>query len=65
MSNFPRRESKKRAALLAALKLHGNNFGGFYFGVVIDALAREGFRVIVPDQIGYGKSSKAIAPARA
>lgn len=42
--------------------LHGNNFGGFYFGVIIDALAKEGFRVIVPDQIGYGKSSKPIAP---
>jgi hypothetical protein len=28
--------------------LHGNNFAGFYFGVVIDALREEGFRVIVP-----------------
>ena len=34
--------------------LHGNNFGGFYFKPVIDALTKEGFRVIVPDQIGYG-----------
>jgi len=42
--------------------LHGNNFGGFYFKTIIDALAAEGFRVIVPDQIGYGKSSKPIAP---
>jgi pimeloyl-ACP methyl ester carboxylesterase len=42
--------------------LHGNNFGGFYFKVIIDALSKEGFRVIVPDQIGYGKSSKPIAP---
>jgi pimeloyl-ACP methyl ester carboxylesterase len=42
--------------------LHGNNFGGFYFGSIIDALTKEGFRVIVPDQIGYGKSSKPIAP---
>jgi len=42
--------------------LHGNNFGGFYFKSIIDALAKEGFRVIVPDQIGYGKSSKPIAP---
>src|SRR5687767_12207254 len=30
--------------------LHGNNFGGFYFKPFIDALTREGFRVIVPDQ---------------
>ena len=42
--------------------LHGNNFGGFYFGVIIDGLTDAGFRVIVPDQIGYGKSSKPIAP---
>ena len=44
------------------LLLHGNNFGGFYFGVIIEALAKAGFRVITPDQIGYGKSSKPIAP---
>ena len=44
------------------LLLHGNNFGGFYFKAIIDALTAEGFRVIVPDQIGYGKSSKPIAP---
>lgn len=42
--------------------LHGNNFGGFYFTSIIEALTKEGFRVIVPDQIGYGKSSKPIAP---
>jgi len=42
--------------------LHGNNFAGFYFGVVIDALRNQGFRVVVPDQIGYGRSSKPIIP---
>lgn len=42
--------------------LHGNNFGGFYFKAIIDGLTKEGFRVIVPDQIGYGRSSKPIAP---
>ena len=42
--------------------LHGNNFAGFYFGGPIDAFRREGFRVIVPDQIGYGRSSKPIIP---
>jgi pimeloyl-ACP methyl ester carboxylesterase len=41
---------------------HGNNFAGFYFGNIIDALRKEGFRVIVPDQIGYGRSSKPIIP---
>jgi pimeloyl-ACP methyl ester carboxylesterase len=42
--------------------LHGNNFAGFYFGGPIDALRRVGFRVVVPDQIGYGRSSKPIIP---
>ena len=41
---------------------HGNNFAGFYFGGLIDALRTEGFRVIAPDQIGYGRSSKPIIP---
>ena len=41
---------------------HGNNFAGFYFGNIIDALRKEGFRVIVTDQIGYGRSSKPIIP---
>jgi pimeloyl-ACP methyl ester carboxylesterase len=45
-----------------AMLLHGNNFGGFYFKAIIDALTKEGFRVVVPDQIGYGRSSKPIAP---
>src|SRR5499426_768901 len=42
--------------------LHGFNFAGFYFGGPIDALRKEGFRVIVPDQIGFGRSSKPIIP---
>ena len=42
--------------------LHGNNFAAFYFGGPIDVLRREGFRVIAPDQIGYGRSSKPIIP---
>lgn len=41
---------------------HGNNFAGVYFGAIIDALRNEGFRVVVPDQIGYGRSSKPIIP---
>jgi pimeloyl-ACP methyl ester carboxylesterase len=41
---------------------HGNNFAAFYFGPVIDALRKDGFRVIAPDQIGYGRSSKPIIP---
>lgn len=42
--------------------LHGNNFAGFYFGGPIDVIRREGFRVVVPDRIGYGRSSKPIIP---
>src|SRR6185369_12552075 len=42
--------------------LHGHNFAGFYFGGPIDVLRKQGFRVIVPDQIGYGRSSKPIIP---
>jgi pimeloyl-ACP methyl ester carboxylesterase len=38
--------------------LHGKNFGGYYWSNVIRALSEKGFRVIVPDQIGFGKSSK-------
>ena len=42
--------------------LHGNNFAGFYWGGPIDVLRNQGFRVVVPDQIGYGRSSKPIIP---
>lgn len=38
--------------------LHGKNFNGAYWEETARALAREGFRVIIPDQIGFGKSSK-------
>jgi pimeloyl-ACP methyl ester carboxylesterase len=54
----PQRASNGHTVVL----MHGNNFGGFYFKTMIDALTREGFRVVVPDQIGYGRSSKPIAP---
>ncbi len=37
---------------------HGKNFNGAYWKTTIEALSKEGFRVIVPDQIGFGKSSK-------
>lgn len=37
---------------------HGKNFGGYYWASVIKALTGRGFRVVVPDQIGFGKSSK-------
>lgn len=38
--------------------MHGKNFPGAYFETLILGLNQEGYRVIVPDQIGFGKSSK-------
>ncbi len=38
--------------------LHGKNFYGSYWERTIRALTQVGFRVVVPDQIGFGKSSK-------
>jgi pimeloyl-ACP methyl ester carboxylesterase len=40
------------------LLLHGKNFNGAYWGSTIQFLIKEGYRVIVPDQIGFGKSTK-------
>jgi pimeloyl-ACP methyl ester carboxylesterase len=40
------------------LLLHGRNFTGNYWQPTIQALATAGYRVIVPDQVGFGKSSK-------
>jgi len=38
--------------------LHGKNFSGAYWAETIRSLQARGFRVVVPDQIGFGKSSK-------
>lgn len=40
------------------LLFHGKNFNGAYFGETMTALLEEGFNVLVPDQIGFGKSTK-------
>ena len=40
------------------LLFHGKNFNGAYWKTTIEALTKVGYRVIVPDQIGFGKSSK-------
>ncbi|MEO8449241.1 MAG: alpha/beta hydrolase [Gemmatimonadota bacterium] len=42
--------------------LHGLNFFGEYWTGTIDALRNEGYRVVVPDQVGFGRSSKPIMP---
>jgi pimeloyl-ACP methyl ester carboxylesterase len=46
----------------AVLLLHGKNFYGSYWENTIRALSAAGYRVIVPDQIGFGKSSKPEIP---
>jgi pimeloyl-ACP methyl ester carboxylesterase len=38
--------------------LHGRNFPSSYWAPVIRTLTDAGYRVVVPDQIGFGKSSK-------
>jgi len=42
------------------LLLHGKNFSGAYWGRTMEALVADGYRVIAPDQIGFGKSSKPV-----
>ncbi len=41
-----------------ALLLHGRNFPSSSWAPTIEALAGAGYRVVVPDQLGFGKSSK-------
>lgn len=40
------------------LLLHGKNFNGAYWEQTARELSARGFRVIIPDQVGFGKSSK-------
>lgn len=40
------------------LLLHGKNFSAIYWEQTANDLAKAGYRVIMPDQIGFGKSSK-------
>lgn len=42
------------------LLLHGKNFSGAYWGRTISALTEQGYRVVAPDQVGFGKSSKPV-----
>jgi len=38
--------------------LHGKNFCGAYWAQTATDLSKDGYRVIIPDQIGFGKSTK-------
>ena len=40
------------------LLFHGKNFSSDYWAPTIAGLSKAGYRVIAPDQIGFGKSSK-------
>lgn len=55
MDVHPSHENGKTVVLL-----HGKNFNGAYWKTTTEALIREGYRVIIPDQIGFGKSSKPV-----
>ena len=50
----PSKKSTKPVVLL----LHGKNFGGYYWKQIATDLSAKGYRVIIPDQIGFGKSTK-------
>ncbi|WP_375455428.1 alpha/beta fold hydrolase [uncultured Methylobacterium sp.] len=43
-----------------ALLLHGRNFPASYWAPVVAALTGAGYRVVAPDQLGFGKSSKPV-----
>jgi pimeloyl-ACP methyl ester carboxylesterase len=42
----------------SVLLLHGKNFNGYYWKTVIAFLNENGYRVVIPDQVGWGKSDK-------
>lgn len=42
--------------------LHGASYYGLYWADAIEALRGAGYRVVVPDQLGWGRSSKAVIP---
>jgi pimeloyl-ACP methyl ester carboxylesterase len=57
MDVAPKGESNGRTVLL----LHGRNFASSYWQATIKALTSEGYRVVAPDQVGFGKSSKPLS----
>ena len=42
--------------------LHGGGYYGWYWKDTIEALRNEGYRVVVKDRLGWGRSSKPILP---
>jgi pimeloyl-ACP methyl ester carboxylesterase len=56
MDVFPQKSLPGKPVVLL---LHGKNFFGAYWGNTIKFLTEKGYRVVVPDQVGFGKSTKA------
>jgi pimeloyl-ACP methyl ester carboxylesterase len=54
MDVAPSAPSNGRSVLL----LHGKNFGGDFWEGTARTLASAGYRVVMPDQVGFGKSAK-------
>ncbi len=44
----------------SVILFHGKNFPGAYWEATANALTKEGYRVIIPDALGFGKSSKPV-----
>jgi pimeloyl-ACP methyl ester carboxylesterase len=42
----------------AVVLLHGKNFNGYYWKNVIPFFSGQGYRIIIPDQLGWGRSDK-------
>lgn len=42
------------------LLLHGKNFAGYYWDKTTADLNKAGYRVVIPDQVGFGKSGKPV-----
>lgn len=51
-------ESPKVGNGQTVVLMHGKNFSGYYWQPTMKVLLEKGFRVVVPDQIGFGKSTK-------
>jgi pimeloyl-ACP methyl ester carboxylesterase len=58
MDVHPQGEANGNTVIL----LHGLNFFGEYWDGTITALRGAGYRVVVPDQVGFGRSSKPVIP---
>lgn len=62
MDILPKGAAAGGAAPHTVVLFHGKNFFGAYWENTIRALTSAGFRVVVPDQIGFGKSTKPKIP---